>query len=125
MLDAAALVDLVLGEALGAAVHARIVGVALHAPAHLDAEALSALGRLHRAGRLAAAVVGEQLAVIATAPITRHALPELLPGAWRRRSRLRLADALYVELASQLGVRILTTDQALARTTRIAEGLTL
>jgi predicted nucleic acid-binding protein len=34
---------------------------------------------------------------------------------------MRLADALYVELADQFGVRLLTTDRSLARVARIAE----
>ncbi len=121
VIDASSLVDLVLGEAVGAAVQERIDGAALHAPAHLDAEVLSALGRLHRSGRLAGSVVTAQLAVISSAPIRRHSLPDLLRGAWQRRSRMRLADALYVELADRLGLRLLTTDRALARAARIAE----
>lgn len=121
VIDASALVDLVLGEAVGAAVQERIDGAALHAPAHLDAEVLSALGRLHRSGRLGAAVVTAQLATISAAPIRRRCVPDLLRGAWQRRGRMRLADALYVELAGQLGMRLLTTDRALARVVRIAE----
>lgn len=121
VIDASALVDLVLGEAVGAAVQERVCGAALHAPAHLHAEVLSALGRLHRSGRLTTAVVGAQLAAISSAPIQRHSLPDLLRGAWRRRNRMRLADALYVELADQLGLRLLTTDRALARAASIAE----
>ena len=124
VVDACALVDLLLGNGLSAAVQARINGVVLHAPAHVDAEVLSGLGRLHRSGRLTAPVVTHQLAAIAAAPILRHALPDLIRGAWERRSRIRLADALYVELAHRLGVRMLTTDRALARTTKVAEAVT-
>lgn len=124
MLDASALVDLVLAEALGAAVDARIDGAILHAPAHIDAEVLSGLGRLQRAGRLSTIVVGRQLDVIAAAPVQRHPLAALLRGAWKRRERLRLADALYVELAVQLGIRLLTTDARLGRATRVAEVVT-
>ena len=42
MLDASALVDLLVGERLGAAVDTRIDNRSLHAPAHLDAEVRSA-----------------------------------------------------------------------------------
>jgi predicted nucleic acid-binding protein len=124
VVDASALIDLVLGEPLGEAVRARIDDVVLHAPAHVDAEVLSGLGRMHRAGRLTVPVVMEQLEAIAAAPIDRHPLPALLAGTWARRDRLRLADALYVELADRLGVRLLTTDRALARATKIAEVVT-
>jgi predicted nucleic acid-binding protein len=121
VIDASALIDLVLGEDLGAAVRARVEGVVLHSPAHVDAEVLSALGRLHRAGKLTASAVNQQLAAIAAAPIERHLLPGLIPGAWRRRHRLRLADALYVELATTLGVPLVTTNGRLGRSARIAE----
>lgn len=121
VVDASALVDLLLGEALSGAVQSRIDGAVLHAPANVDAEVLSGLGRLHRAGRLGASLVARQLDTIAAAPIQRHELPGLLAGAWRRRNRIRLADALYVELASRLEIPLLTTDRALGRATRIAE----
>lgn len=121
VIDASALVDLVLGEALSGVLQERIDGAVLHAPAHVDAEVLAGLGRLHRSGRLTATVVTRQLGTISTAPVRRHALPDLLGGAWQRRGRFRLADALYLELADRLGVRMLTTDQALARATKIAE----
>lgn len=124
VLDASAFIDVALGEAAGAAVQARIELALVHAPGHLDAEALSGLGRLHRAGRLSAPIVARQLEALAAAPITRHPVAELLAGAWSRRDRIRLADALYVELADRLGVRLITTDLALARSTPIAEAVT-
>jgi predicted nucleic acid-binding protein len=51
--------------------------------------------------------------VLAAAPITRHAVGDLLFGAWARRHRLRLADALYVDLAAQLDCPLVTTDRRL------------
>jgi predicted nucleic acid-binding protein len=110
-----------LGQPIGAAIAARLDGCVLHAPAHLDAEVLSAIGRLHRAGSLTAREVSRQIGVVAVAPIERHPVAALLRGAWGRRAQLRLADALYVELASGLGVPLVTTDAALARATRVAE----
>ena len=86
----------------------------IHAPAHVDAEVLSALGRLHRAGALTAREVASHLGQLATAPIERHDLPPLLAGAWRRRDRMRLQDALYVELSEATDATLLTTDAKLA-----------
>lgn len=121
VVDASALTDLLLGDPVGTAVAARLAGTAMHGPAHVDSEVLSALGRLHRAGRLRAPVVAAQLQQLAAAPLVRHPVPDLLHGAWTRRSRLRLADALYVELAERLGARLVTTDRALGRATRLAD----
>jgi len=45
-------------------------------------------------------------------------------GAWLRRENIRLADALYVELAEQLDVPLITTDLRLARATPLAEAIT-
>lgn len=52
------------------------------------------------------------------------ALVDLLRGAWQRWDRIRLSDALYVELADRLGVRLLTTDRAPAQTSEVAEVVT-
>jgi predicted nucleic acid-binding protein len=110
--DASAVVDLLLGGPLGTAVAARLRRHQLHAPSHLDAEVLSALGRLHRAALVEAGAVEAMLARLAEAPIRRHPVAPLLAGAWARRHELRLADALYVELAAPAG-RLVTTDRRL------------
>lgn len=113
--DASALVDLLLGNELGVAVQARLTGHALHAPAHADAEILSALGRLQRAGEVEADNVEAMLTRLAAAPIQRHPVTDLLVGAWSRRHQLRLADALYVELAASRALPLITTDGRLHR----------
>ena len=96
-------------------------GNELHAPAHFDAEVLSALGRLHRGGHLSPTDVSTRLELLQRLPIRRHQLPQLLTGAWDRRGNLRLVDALYVELAEQLNAPIITTDERLAATAPRAE----
>jgi predicted nucleic acid-binding protein len=117
VVDASALVEALLGSRLGVKVRARMRGCQLHAPAHLDAEVLSVLGRLHRAGELQEATVTESLAELAAAPIRRHPLAGLLSGAWKRRGNQRLVDAVYAELAASLdSIPVLTTDARLART---------
>lgn len=121
VVDASAIVELLLSTTIGRAVARRLRGRELHAPAHLDAEALSALGRLQRNGLLVERDVASRLRLLAEAPIERHLLSKLVLGAWRRRKNLRLVDALYVELATQLGLPLLTTDTRLAAATRVAE----
>ena len=114
VVDASAWLNL-LGNAPTAPLIAdRLRDCELHAPAHLDAEVLSGLGRLHRAGILTPRQVEARLARFARSPITRHALGPLLAGAWQRRHRLSLPDALYAELAETLQATLVTADKGLA-----------
>ena len=115
VLDTSALVEALIGTQLGASVRQRLRGCELHAPAHVDAEVLSALGRLHRAGELDVTAVSTALGELALAPIIRQPLAGLLAGAWAARDQLRLVDALYVELAVALQATLVTTDARLAR----------
>jgi predicted nucleic acid-binding protein len=122
VIDASALVEALLGTDLGVAVRARMRGHELHAPAHLDAEVLSALGRLYRAGEVTPTGVSEALDALTAAPLRRHPLSPLLQGAWERRENQRLVDALYTELAASLdSIALLTTDARLARADDRAE----
>ncbi len=52
VIDASAVVETLLGTAAGVVLRARLRGCELHAPAHLDAEVLSAFCQLHRAAEL-------------------------------------------------------------------------
>ena len=116
VVDASAVVEVLLRSALGYRASEWMRGRRMHAPAHLDAEVLSAFGRLHRAGEIDESVVAAALDRLHAAPIERHPLASLLKGAWTRRDNQRLVDALYLELAATLGgVSILTTDGRLAR----------
>jgi predicted nucleic acid-binding protein len=125
VIDASAIVEALLGTDLGRKVRKRMRGHALHAPAHLDAEVLSALGRLHRAGELDQSTVEAALDELAAAPIRRHPLASLLSGAWARRENQRLVDALYAQLAASLdSIPLLTTDARLARSDDRAELIT-
>ncbi|MEE8525569.1 MAG: type II toxin-antitoxin system VapC family toxin [Thermoanaerobaculia bacterium] len=124
VVDASAMVDLLVGSRLGDTVRRRLERHVLHAPAHLDAEVLSALGRLHRAGKLSGAEVATRLARVAAAPLERHELAQLVEGAWKRRHNLRLVDALYAELASRLEAPLITTDGGLAAAFPLAELVT-
>lgn len=113
VLDASAMVDLLTGAPDAASVGTRLTESTVYVPAHFDAEVLSALGRLCRAGALAAEGVPALLAALARAPFARHPLHDLVAGAWQRRDNFRLVDALYVELAEQLRMPLVTTDTRL------------
>jgi predicted nucleic acid-binding protein len=106
---------------LGVAVRLRMRGHELHRPAHLDAEVLSALGRLHRAGHLAAEDSAAADHELERAPIVRHHLAGLLHGAWKARDRVRTVDALYLELSAKLNAPLLTADARLAEASETTE----
>jgi predicted nucleic acid-binding protein len=121
VVDASLLVEVVIRRTGWRALAETFRAATLHAPAHVDVEVMSALARLSRGGVLTGEQADQALTRFGTAPIRRHQLPDLVAGAWARTDRLRVADALYVELAATLGTRVLTTDARLARATKLAE----
>jgi predicted nucleic acid-binding protein len=126
VVDASAFVDLLAPSELGHSVGDRLRGHTWVVPAHFDAEVLSALGRLARAGELSDRQVADRIRRLASAPLRREGLPELLAGAWRRRHNIRLVDALYVELSHRLDdADLITTDARLAAATTLATLVTL
>ena len=125
VVDASALVDVLLGKELGRAAADRLKTFELHAPAHFDFEVLSALGRVCRAGKIGPAGVSVALRGLRRAPIHRHPIVDLVEGAWARRDNIWVADALYVELAHRLDTIVLTTDARLARATHLADLVTV
>jgi predicted nucleic acid-binding protein len=109
VVDASAVVDLLVsGDPLPG--HA-----ALASPAHLDAEVLSALGRLHRSGTLTAFDVEEMLDDLATLPVARVPIQQLTMMAFGLRHNVALRDGLYVALAQSSNASLKTTDTRLAR----------
>lgn len=86
---------------------------AVAAPAHLDAEVLSALGRLKRDGQLTRGA--ERVEALATFGATRWPLGPLLWPAWALVDRIATRDALYVALAASLDAVLVTTDGRLRR----------
>ena len=91
---------------------------AVATPAHLDAEVLSALACLQRAGRLSRAA--ERMDALAAFGARRWPLQPLLSPAWALLDRIATRDALYVALAASLDATLITTD---ARLRRAAAGL--
>ncbi len=83
------------------------------APAHLDAEVLSALARLQRAGRLTR--TPDRVDALAAFGARRWPLPPLLAPAWALIDRIATRDALYVALAATLDATLVTTDARLRR----------
>lgn len=113
-MDAATVVDLIC-DFPAAEPFRRVLASAeaVAAPAHLDAEVLSALGRLKRAGQLTRPV--ERVEALEDFATSRWPLRPLLSRAWALGDRIAIRDALYVALAESLGAILATTDRRLRR----------
>ena len=119
VVDAAAVVDLICDFPAAEPFRRTLASAtAVAAPAHLDAEVLSALARLQRAGQLSRAA--ERMDALAAFGARRWPLQPLLSPAWALLDRIPTRDALYVALAASLDATLITTD---ARLRRAAAGL--
>lgn len=96
VVDASVVVDLVCDfPAAGLYRGALASATQVTAPAHLDAEVLSALGRLHRAGLVSR--LAERVAALATFGASRWPMQPLLPTAWALVDRIAPRDASVAE----------------------------
>jgi predicted nucleic acid-binding protein len=109
VLDASVVVDLLVrGEP------ALPRGYVFVAPAHLDAEVLSALARLCRAETLSAKAVKEMLVGLSELAVQRMPLPTLLTEAFELRDNVTQRDSLYIALARLVDATFVTRDDRLA-----------
>jgi predicted nucleic acid-binding protein len=117
VLDASAVVELLLGSPRGAMVRARIQrpDESLHAPHLLDVEVASVLRRYHLSGEISDDEGREALADLAGLDIARYPHDPLLPRVWELRRSVTAYDAVYLALAEVLEAPLLTLDRRLAR----------
>jgi predicted nucleic acid-binding protein len=117
VLDASALVELLLGTAAGHKVAARIADptLSLHVPHLADVEVTQALRRYVREGALEADSAAVALETLRSLDLERHSHEPLLERAWALRDNLTAYDAVYVALAEALECTLLTCDGRLAR----------
>jgi predicted nucleic acid-binding protein len=114
VVDAATVVDLICGFPAAAPFRSQLAAAdAVAAPAHLDAEVLSALGRLKRAGQLTHEA--DRVTALASFGARRWPLQPLLSAAWALTDRIATRDALYVALTASLDASLMTTDGRLRR----------
>ncbi|MGH3781484.1 MAG: type II toxin-antitoxin system VapC family toxin [Pseudonocardiaceae bacterium] len=89
-------------------------GHALFAPAHLDAEVVSALRGMARNNPVLQAAVPGALRHLTAFPIRRMPLAPLLDRMWELRDNVTPYDAAYVALAERLDGPLVTCDGKLA-----------
>jgi predicted nucleic acid-binding protein len=117
VLDASALVELLLGTDQGRSIAARIADpeLGLHAPHLADVEVAQALRRYVREGELDPAAAAAALEDLRSLDLERHGHEALLSRVWALRDNLTAYDAVYVALAEALDSTLLTCDGRLAR----------
>jgi predicted nucleic acid-binding protein len=127
VLDASALVELVLGTSVGRTIAERIADpeASLHAPHLADVEVAQALRRYVREGDLDAPSAAAALEDLRALDVQRHSHEPLLDRVWALRDNLTAYDAVYVALAEALDTTLLTCDGRLARARGMAKRVEL
>jgi predicted nucleic acid-binding protein len=117
VLDASAVVELLLGTERGRLVAQRIADpdISLHAPHLIDIEVVQALRRYMLEGDLDRRSAEIALGDLRSLDLERHAHEPLLDRVWALRNNLMAYDAVYVALAEALDATLLTCDGKLAR----------
>ena len=117
VLDASALVELVLDSPTGRLVAGRIADPAegLHVPHLADIEVVSALRRYVQDGEIDAAAAAVALVDLRALDLQRHAHEPLLERVWDLRKNLTAYDAVYMALAEALDGVLITCDRRLSR----------
>jgi predicted nucleic acid-binding protein len=116
VVDASALLEVLLRTPLGAAIETRLFGTlqALHAPHLLDVEIAQVIRRFTMAQEIDAERAQAALDDFIGFPIWRHPHGFLLPRVWALRHNFSAYDAVYVALAEVLDATLLTHDRRLA-----------
>lgn len=125
VIDASAMVELLIGAAGAGPVAAAISRRVALAPDVFDGEVLHALSGMARGRRLDAAGSRAAVQSLSRAPLTRIPSRPFLLRAWDLRASLSIYDAIYVALAQVLGANLVTADRRLARAPRLGVSVTL
>lgn len=116
VVDASVLVEFLAdGEHRAEAELAVSSGHWLWVPWLIDAEVGQALRRRVRKRQMTPDAAREALACLPEMPLQRVSYAALVERAWQIRENVTFYDALYVALAEELGVPLLTLDRHLAR----------
>lgn len=115
VVDASALVSILLAGPSGSAADASLEERELHVPAICDVEVMSALVRAERNGALGQDELLELVMDLVTMPLTRHLHVAAMGRMFELRRNLTAADASYVALAEALDATLVTVDGPLRR----------
>lgn len=93
-------------------------GRTLFAPAHIDAEVVSALRGLSRVSPRVTRAAPAALRHLAGLPLRRMPIAPLVERMWELRTQMTAYDAAYVALAERLNAVVVTCDQKMAAATK-------
>lgn len=110
VIDASAVVEVLMRSAEGLAVQRACGTNDLAAPECLDPEVVHALRGLERGGHFPTARLDSAVGDLRDSSITRVPHRTLIDDAWRLRHNLSAYDSMYVALARQLDCPLVTLD---------------
>lgn len=125
VIDASAVVELLIVSERADAVERVVEDACLVAPDSINPEVLQAIRRLERANALGGRRADEMLARFVRMPIFRVPTVHLLRRAWGMRANLSAYDACYVALAYRLRSQLITGDHRLSRAPNLGVPLVL
>ncbi len=115
VIDASALVEVVLRTELGELVADTVRDRRLVAPELIDAEVLASLRRGVLANSVPDPEANAAVNRLINAPITRYSHRTLVREAWRYRQNVSAYDALYLAIAFKNRMPLITVDARLSR----------
>ena len=120
VVDASAMVALLLRTSAAPAIEARLFGGrhTFHAPELIDVEVTQVLRRYSISGQLDEEHGRTVLTDLMEFPMRRHAHGVLMQRVWELRHNLSAYDAFYLALAESLDAALLTDDQRLVTAAR-------
>ena len=116
VVDASALVDLLLEKPVNSSLVARLVSVSeMHAPHLIDVEFLSVLRRLVGRDMLTQARADFARDKFSALPLHRYPHHPLGDRVWAMRSAVTAYEGQYIALAELLGLPLVTSDARMAK----------